>query len=167
MSAGSSPGTSSRNDEILSYIWRGTMVHEDSAGYRIPLSPRKLMMMNAGRGFWHEESTPSEPVEMLQIFVFRKRQTCPLCGRRPRVAAYRRARGKQRAAHNPPASGGVRHSSRGGRCGGSACSDRDDVVGLRYGWGDRRRRRTLEKGDAARMPKHLCRRSVPVAIRRP
>jgi redox-sensitive bicupin YhaK (pirin superfamily) len=58
-----------RNDEILSYMWRGTMVHEDSAGHRIPISPRKLMMMNAGRGFWHEESTPSEPVEMLQIFV--------------------------------------------------------------------------------------------------
>jgi redox-sensitive bicupin YhaK (pirin superfamily) len=43
-----------RNDEILSYMWRGTMVHEDSAGHRIPISPRKLMMMNAGRGFWHE-----------------------------------------------------------------------------------------------------------------
>jgi quercetin 2,3-dioxygenase len=27
------------------------------------------MMMNAGSGFWHEESTPVEPVEVLQIFV--------------------------------------------------------------------------------------------------
>ncbi|HZO37240.1 MAG TPA: pirin family protein [Solirubrobacteraceae bacterium] len=58
-----------RNDEILSYIWRGTMIHEDSTGQRIPISPQKLMMMNAGRSFWHEESTPDEPVEMLQIFV--------------------------------------------------------------------------------------------------
>lgn len=58
-----------RNDEILSYMWRGTMVHEDSTGQRIPITPDKLMMMNAGRSFWHEESTPDEPVEMLQIFV--------------------------------------------------------------------------------------------------
>jgi redox-sensitive bicupin YhaK (pirin superfamily) len=57
------------NDEILSYMWRGTMVHEDSAGHRIPISPAKLMMMNAGKSFWHEESTPDVAVEMLQIFV--------------------------------------------------------------------------------------------------
>jgi len=57
------------NDEILSYMWRGTMIHEDSSGNRIPLTPTKLMMMNAGKSFWHEESAPSEPVEMLQIFI--------------------------------------------------------------------------------------------------
>lgn len=61
------------NDEILSYLWRGTMIHEDSAGHREALTPRRLMMMNAGRSFWHEESTPGEPVEMLQIF-FRPRE---------------------------------------------------------------------------------------------
>ena len=37
-----------RNDEILSYMWRGTMLHEDTAGHRIPISANKLMMMNAG-----------------------------------------------------------------------------------------------------------------------
>jgi|1186.fasta_scaffold05876_3 redox-sensitive bicupin YhaK (pirin superfamily) len=58
-----------RNDEILSYLWRGTMFHEDTAGHRIPISANKLMMMNAGKSFWHEERTPDEPVEMLQIFV--------------------------------------------------------------------------------------------------
>lgn len=57
------------NDEILSYLWRGSMVHQDSAGHRIVISPEKLMMMNAGASFWHEESTPDTPVEMLQIFV--------------------------------------------------------------------------------------------------
>ncbi|CAM3655234.1 MULTISPECIES: pirin family protein [Rahnella] len=57
------------NDEILSYMWRGSMVHEDSAGHRVPLSPKKLMMMNAGESFWHEESTPLVPAEMLQIFI--------------------------------------------------------------------------------------------------
>lgn len=57
------------NDEILSYLWRGSMVHEDSAGHRVPLSPKKIMMMNAGKSIWHEESTPLVPVEMLQIFI--------------------------------------------------------------------------------------------------
>lgn len=57
------------NDEILSYLWRGSMVHEDPAGHRVALSPKKLMMMNAGKSIWHEESTPLVPVEMLQIFI--------------------------------------------------------------------------------------------------
>lgn len=57
------------NDEILSYMWRGSMVHEDSAGHRVPLSPKQLMMMNAGESFWHEESTPLVSAEMLQIFI--------------------------------------------------------------------------------------------------
>ena len=58
-----------RNDEILSYMWQGIMVHEDSSGQRVELSPRRLMMMNAGRSFFHEESTPDVPVEALQIFI--------------------------------------------------------------------------------------------------
>lgn len=57
------------NDEIFSYMWRGSMVHEDSAGNRVSLSPKNLMMMNAGESFWHEESTPLVPAEMLQIFI--------------------------------------------------------------------------------------------------
>jgi redox-sensitive bicupin YhaK (pirin superfamily) len=57
------------NDEILSYMWRGTMVHADSSGNRVALSPDRLMMMNAGQSFWHEESAPSDSVEMLQIFI--------------------------------------------------------------------------------------------------
>jgi quercetin 2,3-dioxygenase len=28
------------NDEILSYLWRGAMIHEDSDGYRVELSSR-------------------------------------------------------------------------------------------------------------------------------
>lgn len=62
------------NDEILSYLWHGTMVHEDSDGHKVVLSPNRLMMMNAGGGFWHEESVPETPVEMLQIFI-RPRET--------------------------------------------------------------------------------------------
>ena len=44
-------------------------MHEDSTGQRVELSPRRPMMMNAGRSFFHEESTPDVPVEMLQIFI--------------------------------------------------------------------------------------------------
>lgn len=58
-----------RNDEIFSYLWQGLMVHEDSTGERVKLTPSRLMMMNSGEGFSHEESTPSVPVEMLQIFI--------------------------------------------------------------------------------------------------
>ncbi len=76
------------NDEILSYMWQGSMVHEDSAGNRIPLSPKKLMMMNAGESFWHEESTPLVPVEMLQIFIRPREANLP-----PRVQFLERPEG--------------------------------------------------------------------------
>ncbi len=62
-----------KNDEILSLIKRGTMLHKDSTGKIVPISKNHLMMMNAGSGIYHEESIPSnkynEEVEMLQIFI--------------------------------------------------------------------------------------------------
>lgn len=57
------------NDEILHYIWRGSMVHENQQGERTPLSAKKLMLMNAGRGVWHQESTPLVNAEMLQVVI--------------------------------------------------------------------------------------------------
>lgn len=57
------------NDEILSYIWTGVTHHKDSAGFEAPIARGKLMMMNAGEGFWHEEKVKEDEVEMLQIFV--------------------------------------------------------------------------------------------------
>lgn len=59
------------NDEILSYMRKGTMVHKDSNGNEVPIHNTYLMMMNAGSGFYHEESVPDggETVEMLQIFM--------------------------------------------------------------------------------------------------
>ena len=57
------------NDEILSYISSGVMHHRDSAGFEAPIARGKLMMMNAGSGFWHEEKVKEDEVEMLQIFV--------------------------------------------------------------------------------------------------
>lgn len=58
-----------RNDEILSYIHSGVMIHDDSAGQHVNLSRHRLMMMNAGSSFYHQETAPGAPVEMLQIFV--------------------------------------------------------------------------------------------------
>lgn len=57
------------NDEIFSYLYRGEMFHRDSAGTAETVSPQRLMFMNAGKSFYHEEATPDMPVEMLQIFI--------------------------------------------------------------------------------------------------
>jgi len=57
------------NDEILSYIGLGITHHKDSAGFEAPIERGKLMMMNAGASFWHEEKVKDDEVEMLQIFV--------------------------------------------------------------------------------------------------
>jgi quercetin 2,3-dioxygenase len=73
-----------RDDEILSYLRQGTLQHQDSTGRSATLTPAQLMLMNAGRGFYHEERVPDEggsvPVEMLQIFLRPERE-----GLEPRV----------------------------------------------------------------------------------
>ena len=60
-----------QNEEILSYIRRGTMHHKDSDGNDIPIHNKHLMLMNAGSGIHHEEGVREgdETVEMLQIFI--------------------------------------------------------------------------------------------------
>jgi redox-sensitive bicupin YhaK (pirin superfamily) len=59
-----------RNDEIISYMRTGRMQHTDSAGRSEVISSDRLMVMNAGRGFSHEEEVVGEDqIEMLQIFV--------------------------------------------------------------------------------------------------
>jgi hypothetical protein len=60
-----------RNDEIITYIADGVVRHADSSGARLVASPSSIMVMNAGKGFWHEEGTrPDDPVlHGLQIFV--------------------------------------------------------------------------------------------------
>lgn len=60
-----------QNEEILSYLRKGTMHHKDSDGNDIPIHKKHLMLMNAGSGFHHEEGVRKgdETVEMLQIFI--------------------------------------------------------------------------------------------------
>ncbi len=60
-----------QNDEILSYLRSGDLIHRDSYGEQVTVSATKIMMMNAGTKIYHEESIPNDgkPVEMLQIFL--------------------------------------------------------------------------------------------------
>jgi hypothetical protein len=59
-----------RNDEIVSYLRSGHMKHTDSAGTSEVISPDRLMVMNAGSSFFHEEAVVGDdPIEMLQIFI--------------------------------------------------------------------------------------------------
>ncbi|MDX2282770.1 MAG: pirin family protein [Bacteroidia bacterium] len=57
-----------RNDEILSYFRTGKVVHTDSAGTTEIISRNKLMLMKAGRVFYHEEKI-LDRLEGLQIFI--------------------------------------------------------------------------------------------------
>ena len=63
------PMHSHKDDEILSYMRGGQMIHRDSEGHVAELS-RDRLMMNAGQRFRHEERMgTAAPVSMLQIFL--------------------------------------------------------------------------------------------------
>ncbi len=59
------------NDEILTYLRSGHVEHIDSEGYKKDLNNTRLMLMNAGRAFSHEEKIidKGEPLEGLQLFI--------------------------------------------------------------------------------------------------
>lgn len=61
-----------RDDEILSYVRKGQMIHQDNLGKERTVDGRHFMMMNSGTEIEHQESVPDnrtdEEVEMLQIF---------------------------------------------------------------------------------------------------
>jgi redox-sensitive bicupin YhaK (pirin superfamily) len=59
------------NDEIISWVPDGTMRHDDVTVGKLATDKNHLMVMNAGRSFWHEERTNPDdpPLRMLQIFV--------------------------------------------------------------------------------------------------
>ncbi|WP_254560552.1 pirin family protein [Dyadobacter diqingensis] len=59
------------NDEILSYFRTGTAEHSDSEGFVKTIGKKRLMLMKAGKSFYHEEKIlgRDEPLEGLQIFI--------------------------------------------------------------------------------------------------
>jgi redox-sensitive bicupin YhaK (pirin superfamily) len=59
-----------KDDEIFTYKRAGRMLHLDTVGNREEVNPRRLMMMNAGHTFQHEEQViGDEPTKALQIFL--------------------------------------------------------------------------------------------------
>jgi redox-sensitive bicupin YhaK (pirin superfamily) len=56
------------NDEILSYFRTGNVIHTDSGGMRQTITRKKLMLMKAGKVFYHEEQM-IDKLEGLQIFI--------------------------------------------------------------------------------------------------
>ena len=60
-----------RDDEILTYLRSGQVKHLDSEGHSGTISSRKLMLMNAGASFYHEEKVLAEGGVLagLQIFI--------------------------------------------------------------------------------------------------
>jgi quercetin 2,3-dioxygenase len=58
-----------RDDEILTYLRSGRVLHRDSVGHVEEISSTRLMMMNAGHSFEHEEEVLEGPLEALQIFL--------------------------------------------------------------------------------------------------
>ncbi|UPK68845.1 pirin family protein [Chitinophaga filiformis] len=59
------------NDEILSYFRTGKVQHIDSEGNKDTVGATRLMLMKAGKRFYHEEyiDGQNEPFEGLQIFI--------------------------------------------------------------------------------------------------
>ncbi|MDP9563312.1 UNVERIFIED_ORG: redox-sensitive bicupin YhaK (pirin superfamily) [Rhizobium nepotum] len=59
-----------KDDEILTYMRGGEMLHRDTVGNEKKLDKTRFMMMNAGHHFQHEELMLGEtPVRALQIFL--------------------------------------------------------------------------------------------------
>jgi redox-sensitive bicupin YhaK (pirin superfamily) len=59
-----------RDDEILTYVRAGRMLHRDTVGNTEEITATRLMMMNAGHTFQHEERMLDHgSVEALQIFL--------------------------------------------------------------------------------------------------
>lgn len=60
-----------RDDEILTYLRNGKVKHLDSEGFTDVISSKRLMLMNAGAKYEHEERVLAEGgiLEGLQIFI--------------------------------------------------------------------------------------------------
>lgn len=59
-----------RDDEILTYMRSGLMLHRDSECNEEPITAQRLMLMGAGHSFQHEERFGGqEEITALQIFI--------------------------------------------------------------------------------------------------
>ncbi|MGC0948813.1 pirin family protein [Pantoea agglomerans] len=58
-----------QDEEVFTYLWRGSMQHQDSNGERTQLSAKRVMVANAGDGVQYEESVPLYEAELLQAVI--------------------------------------------------------------------------------------------------
>jgi len=58
-----------QDEEVFTYLWRGSLQHQDSNGERTQLSAKKVMVVNAGEGVQYEESVPLYEAELLQAVI--------------------------------------------------------------------------------------------------
>ncbi|WP_206615084.1 pirin family protein [Mesobaculum littorinae] len=58
-----------RDDEILTYLRTGRVLHKDTVGESEEVSATRMMLMNAGHTFEHEEKVIEGPLTGLQIFL--------------------------------------------------------------------------------------------------
>lgn len=65
-----------RDMEIVTYILRGELEHQDSLGHRQRIRAGEVQRMTAGKGIRHSEVNPSEDeeVELLQIWILPDRE---------------------------------------------------------------------------------------------
>ncbi|MDR2354855.1 MAG: pirin family protein [Clostridiales Family XIII bacterium] len=75
-----------KNMEVLSYVVRGELTHEDSMGNRSSLTRGQVQYMSAGTGVFHSEynSHADEPLRFLQIWILPDRN-----GYAPNYGEYR------------------------------------------------------------------------------
>lgn len=58
-----------QDDEIFSYVWRGSAQHLQENGESLALNAKRALVVNAGAGIRHEESTPLIETSMLQAYI--------------------------------------------------------------------------------------------------
>jgi redox-sensitive bicupin YhaK (pirin superfamily) len=70
-------GMHSHHDmEIITYVLRGVVTHQDSMGNKGSIHPGEIQCMTAGSGVRHGETNQSrtEPLELLQIWILPERE---------------------------------------------------------------------------------------------
>lgn len=77
-----------QDEEIFSYVWRGSAQHLTEQGETTALNAKRAMVVSAGSGVRYEESAPFIETEMLQAYIRPAKR-----GGTPRTSNFTRAEG--------------------------------------------------------------------------
>lgn len=58
-----------QDDEIFSYVWRGSVRHEQENGAEIMLNSKRMLVVSAGDGVRYAESAPLIETALLQAYI--------------------------------------------------------------------------------------------------